>query len=339
MSSESQVFAHQRLIVERLSENFDSISVITASPLTEKLTKNYQVVSTNWRVGRPISNVIRFYIVALPILIKNRNGIIFSHMTEVQSLLATPLCLIFNIRQYLWYAHTSNPLRLRILVPFLSGIFTSTRNSCPVRHHKVRCIGQSVDEQLSDCVDMPNYREEISFYHVGRLDPSKRVETIIEVVETIKNWGYSAKLDLYGAPSSNKTESYAKDLIETFTKSPYQDWLKFRGTISRDELISKSLTHQVFIHAFQGSLDKSLIEATLLKRYVITCNREYLGEFGVNVNLDHTDLDLLIQQIKTFFSYSTAAKNNEISRRLEIAKAKHSLSNWVDNVTKCIKEN
>lgn len=338
MDSRSQVFAHQRLIVGRLSSSFDSTTVVCSNSEFQPPSGNYRIYTSNWKDGKDFRNVLNFYRVALPILFRNRKAVLFSHMTEVQSFLVAPLCHILGIKHYLWYAHTNYPFRLKLAFPFLSGLLTSTAGSCPILHPKVKYLGQSVDGDISREVSLPDNEIYNSFYHVGRLDPSKQIDTIIEIAERLKNEVSSLTLDLYGAPSSAVTATFAHELISRFSTPTYQDWLTFHGQIMKDELVQYSLNHQVFLHAFQGSLDKSLIEATMLKRYVITCNREYLRAFKVNFDSNKSDRELIFMQLKHMFELSFDKRNEEIMRRFHIAQSDHSLNKWLAKLVKMLQE-
>ena len=91
MNSQSQLFSHQRRIVEQLSEFFDHVDVITAEDFQDLPLRRVNIRSTNWITGRNISNVLNFYRVAIPLLWKHRGGTVFSHMTQIQTLLALPI--------------------------------------------------------------------------------------------------------------------------------------------------------------------------------------------------------------------------------------------------------
>ena len=84
--------------------------------------------------------------------------------------------------------------------------------------------------------------------------------------------------------------------------------------------------NDVFIHAFQGSLDKTLIEATLAGLPVITINNEYLNEFGT-WSQRNTSIDL-----DNEFSAFMSSPNDQIAKlcktRQQIAITKHSFDQW-----------
>ena len=108
MNESNSTFPHQIKIVRSLSNYFDKIIVITASNIIKGNTPdNVSIITTNWQPGKHLRNIIRFYLVALRVILSNRDIVVFSHMTELQSALIAPLTRILSIKHVLWYAHAS----------------------------------------------------------------------------------------------------------------------------------------------------------------------------------------------------------------------------------------
>ena len=84
----------------------------------------------------------------LKFLGKYRKFIIFSHMTEVQSGIIAPISKLLGIRHLLWYAHKSKSKYLVWNNIFVDEILTSTSGSCPIKSHKIKPIGQGIDQNL-----------------------------------------------------------------------------------------------------------------------------------------------------------------------------------------------
>ena len=263
------VFSHQRTVVQQLSKYFCHIDVITAEAFQDSPIDGVSVYSTNWIAGRKIRNIVNFYRIAIPLLLKHKRGKLFSHMTEVQTSLSLPISKLLGIKHFLWYAHKSPSRFLSFSYPLVDGVVTSTPGSCPISGNKVFPIGQAVDTQLSRQVtELPRIPPR-NWYHVGRIDPSKNIDLIIEALQSFQKDNNEITLDLYGAPSSKKTNEYFAALKQRFSTPEYSSWVFFHGSISHERLSEISLKHDAFIHAFWGSLDKALVEAILLKRIEI----------------------------------------------------------------------
>jgi len=338
MNESSMVFSHQKEVARRLSENFEDTFVITADENVGTEVPGLSVFTTAWRRGARIHNIVKFYRVALPIILKNRKDlIVFSHMTEVQSFLLAPWCRIFHIPHFLWYAHASRSLFLVATYPLVDGIITSTTGSCPLRGRKVFPIGQAIDEanlkgRLSE-IKFPPLR----WYHVGRVDPSKNIDLIISVFTRLRIIGWDLKLDIYGAPSSDKTKDYLVNLLEKYQQDINLNWLCFRGSIERHQLSSIANDHDGFIHAFQGSLDKAVLEAILCKRIVVSINPEYIREFTSD-KLVAADLqECLYVGMTEILSMTPEAIANAIELRYESCRNGHTLNHWIIELCRILK--
>jgi len=164
--------------------------------------------------------------------------------------------------------------------------------------------------------------------HVGRLDPSKRIEEIIHSMEYCRGKGFELYLDIFGAPSSSKYHEYAIGLRSRFSSSLYSDWVKFKGPLARSEYKTLISEYDGFIHAFQGSLDKTLVEATLSKRIVVSTNQEYLRSFALEACAASTKTSLaqmLLDVLETKYSKI----ETRINRNYLIAKNAHTFEVWI----------
>jgi len=338
MNESSLVFSHQREIAKRLSERFEEVHVITADEEVGAEVLGISVSSTRWIPNKRITSVIKFYRVALPLILKNRkNLIVFSHMTEVQSFLLAPWCHILRIPHFLWYAHTSKSFFLYATYPLVNGIITSTPGSCPLKGRKVHAIGQAIDE-----TNLRGNPSEIQFpplrwYHVGRVDSSKNIDLIISVFRRLRAAGWNLKLDIYGAPSSEKSKSYMASLLSKYRCEVDSNWLSFKGSIKRKQLYSIANDHDGFVHAFQGSLDKTVLEATLCKRIVASINPEYMKEFSIENKNDTNLEDLLLAQISRTLSTAPDSITRAIESNYEICNSNHTLERWLVELCKVLK--
>lgn len=335
MNRDNQVFSHQRRIVLELAEHFDEIDVITSENYLDAEIDSVNVFSINWKLGHRIRNLIVFYLIAIPLLIKHRGGILFSHMTEVQSALIALPCRILGIRHVLWYAHKSPSLYLRLSYPFVDIIATSTFGSCPVAGRKVVALGQSIDATMTEKITrLPSFPPR-NWYHVGRIDPSKNIEIIINAIKVLKQRDPEVKLHFYGTPSSKKFESYFSELKSSHSN---EKWIVFNGHLNSSQLAEVTNLHDGFIHAFWGSLDKALVEAIMLRRIVVSANPEYLHQFE-SVKIDKLDLfEELMRQINNLLGESQDSAMLEVERKFQIAHSSHELKGWVERLLRVLKK-
>lgn len=333
MDSSHPIFAHQIEVVRRLASYFEGIHVITNS-LSEKeiLPKNVHVHVADWRNDSNLRNATRFMILFYTVARRLQKFAIFSHMTEVQSFLIAPFVWLKSIPHFLWYAHKSNSPYLRFAYPFLSGVITSTSGSCPIKSRKVSLIGQGVDETIFLRQDFLIYspKQKLRAISIGRIDPSKRIEEIIENTVVGKFSNSFDSLTLIGS-SSLENKSYEQSLIDSYAAYTSRGLISFEGKVKRDELPNCMDRSDVFVHAFFGSLDKTLVEATLYGLPVITSNMEYLKEFG-SWTPNWKSGTTLSHQVESFLALSSEDVRSEVIRRQKVAIQKHSLSGWIERL-------
>ena len=90
------------------------------------------------------------------------------------------------------------------------------------------------------------------------------------------------------------------------------------------------------IHSFRGSLDKSLVEATMSGITVITRNDAYLKAFGGlngEFEVDNAAQAYLQSQIYCWKNLSDHELLLLAKRRLDIALSSHSINEWIEKLT------
>ena len=327
MDLDSQVLSHQVEAVESLSEYFEETYVVTGKIGRYREIPEVKVLSSEWMPRQNIRNSVKSIRLILRIVVRNRSKIVvFSHMAEVQSaLIAIPLRII-RVPHFLWYAHVHKSLYLRWVHFWANGIITSTNGSCPIKSKKVHVIGQAINlsvfEKRKD-QSLPLR----SLVHIGRLDPSKGIETIYEVVSRVRKEFPELELSLIGDPSNLEARQQFNSFVKKTLDDQKAGWLHLRPSIPRDQ-ISKTLgEHDIFVHAFRGSLDKSILEATAVGLPVVAQNKEYLKLFG-----QWSDSGLLESELRTVLSASKSTILSEVLRKRVILEKYHSLSGWSKKV-------
>jgi hypothetical protein len=96
-------------------------------------------------------------------------------------------------------------------------------------------------------------------------------------------------------------------------------------SILRADIPNEIEKYSAFVHAYRGSLDKTLVEATLLAIPVITVNPEYIKIFG---SWSGEQNPSLLEECQSFLNQDKVYIANIAMRRREIAKRNHSLENW-----------
>lgn len=331
MDKSHPALAHQVDVVESLSLYFDFVTVITghSNLKINEIPENVQIVSTNWRPDSNFRNVLNFYKKFFNSLRGNKYTCVFSHMTLIQSFLVAPILRVIRVRHYVWYAHAQNSIYLKIVYFFSNGLLTSTRGSCPIRGSKVKYLGQSVDENIFDnklCKETDKLYRGV---HIGRLDPAKNIEKIIETFIVCKKNIPNLNLTFVGNPSNKNSEKYISEIKDFWRSEIDSGSLTFLPAIPRDEIPQYLSNFDFFIHGFVGSLDKTLIEATLCKLPVVTLNVEYHNEFG---SWPGCEIDL-VSELDYILNCKKDTLMQELEIRRKIAIKNHSLARWIENLS------
>ena len=336
MSSSSQIFAHQNEIAKRLAIRFDSVLVLTFEkiPPDTLFPSNMKVVAISWKPGQHLLNIFRIYSRLFTEIIPFRPDAVFFHMTDVAAALLSPFFNLAKKRTVLWYAHISNSPWLRFAVRFVDEIATSTEGSFPNITTQRHIIGQSIDTKLFHFYPSRNLKLPLRAIHIGRIDPAKRIGELLDWSKHAIDDGFLKSLTLVGQPTSSHL-NYGSELQCRFKNYIDDGKIIFEDPISNYLLPQFLSKYDIFLHLFQGSLDKSILEATAVGIPVVSVNNEYLREFG-SWNKEDVSFDA---QLKSLLDYETEALRIELSRRQRIVSDRHSIDNWIREISKLLVPN
>ncbi len=327
MDLDNPIFSHQVETVNRLSSYFDKVVVVTSQVGVFEVADNVTVKSCEWKKGKPFSNILKFLLRITPEL--NRNVVIFSHMTDVQASIVAPIAKVLGIKHILWYAHTTYSVFLRWSNYWVDSILTSTPGSCPVKNAKVVVVGQAINPNIFDFQKRVS-RALRSGVHIGRFDPSKHIEVIIEEAAKIRKSSYEITITQIGSPSSSVFQPYKNEVEDGVKRSGQSNWFSSEQSVSRNLLPKLLHNFDFFIHAYDGSLDKTLIEATMCGLPVLTTNKEYLREFGTWTGDAASSLS---NQYFCLAKMDETELQRELFKRREICVKFHSISHWESEVS------
>lgn len=327
MDPKDPIFSHQFDAVVALSVHFQKVIVLTSKCADRlQLPHNVQVFSSRWQPGRPMGGTFRFVLNLLFALTRYSPNVTFSHMTEVQSAIAAPILKFLRTPHYLWYAHISPSKYVKWGHFWCTGIITSTEGSCPVKSKKVHTIGQAINSK-----DFQFKSRNVGgqkFIHVGRLDPSKNLDRIIDLLFGSENAGNNYRLLQIGSPSSPKFDLYKDEIFHKYRNLLDSGTLQMISSIPRRDIPKQLSDSDVFIHAFQGSLDKTLVEATMSGLPVVTINREYRKIFGGWASDPEASLQQELQAYLSLIKGDFDVKS-ELYRRHTVALTSHSHDHWI----------
>jgi len=217
-----------------------------------------------------------------------------------------------------------------------TGVLTATAGSCPLAGSKIHIVGHSIDVSMFKKkirVDFPISK----FIHVGRFDPSKNIDMIVNTLKSFRDSRSDIAFINVGSPSGKNNEKYFKKIIEDNNLSVDKVWLEFKMAIPRYLLSEEMQKQNAFIHAFEGSLDKAVLEATFMGLPVVTINAEYLKIFGSWDFDNRAKNSTLTTELENLFSLTEVELQKEVDRRYELAKQDYELVGWGTRVSKILK--
>ncbi len=323
------VLAHQTDVVRILARHFSEVVVITGRIGDAKLPSNVTAFSTDWQSSRFFHNILFFLRTIFRVRVWRNFEIVFFHMVVYQLILSLPFLSFSKAKKILWYAHKQNSFALRLASSQIDTLISSTQGSFPFKSPKLNIVGQMVDSQQFRMFDSRDYSKRSSFVHIGRLDSSKQIDKIIDSLASYKPLFPRMEFVSYGEPSNTRERKWSQSVLDKYAANPEFDWVRFLPSIPKKEVPALLSTADVFIHSFQGSLDKSLIEATLCGIPVVTTNKEYVSFFGSWTGVSDPNLS---DEIRTLLSLDSDAIEARSIRNREIASTNHSLQSWENRV-------
>jgi hypothetical protein len=340
MSSKSLVFSHQREVVRELSQFFETVEVFTTEVSSEPLPRNVKVSHIPWKGNSPLRNVVTVLKLLYPVLIRNRTSVLFTHMTDVHAAILAPLTWLLKMRHILWYAHANNSKYLLWSSFFISKIVSSTPRSCnlSLNKSKVLYINQGVDSK-----NFPYYARSqkrlCKVLNYGRLDPSKNIHMFPDLIFELNRSPNTYSIDIFGRPTNLESEKYFLDVLLSHKVKNQEASITFHDSIARALIPDIAKRYDIFLNLFSGSLDKTLIETTLMGLPVVTWNREYCAQFGTwsNSSVRETQ-EFIIKEFESINSLKEIELQNEVNRRLGLALENHSFEGWVNRLVCVLKK-
>ena len=327
VDSGDSVLGFAPAIIKEFSNEFSSISVLTGFYSGEKISNNVKVYSTRWVENQNLRNVFKFYYALLKLLVRDRPRICYTHQAAPQAVLAAPILKVIKMKNILWYASVSDSWAIRWANRMIDRLLTSTNRSKPFESAKYHAIGQAI--QTKNIKKKILYSKSLNpkFLNVGRLDPSKEIENILSTLKSEITLG-SFTFNHFGSSTQN-SGSYKRELELIFSEEISEGQITFNGGIQYSNLVNKYAEYDIFIHSFNGSLDKVLVEALAGGLPVVTTNLAYKEIFGSWAKKIDASLS---EELECFLELSQEQVNKILMTQMQILKSQHSLETFPKRV-------
>ncbi|MDP7494714.1 MAG: glycosyltransferase family 4 protein [Candidatus Undinarchaeales archaeon] len=202
---------------------------------------------------------------------------IFTHMFPEFPILVAPYAQLFRKRLIMWYTHGSTPLSLRVSLALVNHAVTASRESLRLENEKVVVIGHGIDTKKFRPNERRGTRRHLTLLTVGRIDPIKRLERVVEILENLRKLERTdAYLRIVGAPMENTT--YLGELKELIDDRDLSEYVEFGGPVPYTRIEEEYQSCDIFLSMSDtGSIDKAVLEAMACQLITITSNRAFKG--------------------------------------------------------------
>ena len=319
-------FFHEWL--KEFSKHVETLSVICLGKGEYDLPNNVKVYSLGKEQG--VSRVARlFNFYRYVFSLSGDYDAVLVHMNPVYLTLAGWYWKLSKKKVGLWYTHKSVDLKLRIAEKFTHHIFTASTESFRLRSKKIHITGHGIDTNLFSPASEQKLRSTFSLITVGRISPTKNLESIIMALHNFRERGVDANLSIIGATITREDATYEKKLKEIISKNGVTPNVLFLGAIPHTKLPRYYKDADVFINMSNtGSIDKSVLEAGSMDIPVITSNEAFRNIIEKRTFVEgQNNLSRVLYAI-----YEIKQKGKKISSIREYVIKQHSLTNLIPRI-------
>lgn len=263
--------------INALASRVDAIDVVTMRVGRLAVAANVRVYSVGKEQGySEARRFIVFYRILFGLLRANRYDACFAHMQPLFAILGAPLLKLYRVPITLWFAHGAVTRRLRLAERLVDHVVTASAESFRIPSPKTHIIGHGID---TDQFAMPFTRENqertrFTLVSVGRLNPVKRPDILIDAVGLLRQRGIAVYLRFIGDVTNG---AYLEVLRERVTQAGLDDAIEFAGPLAFDQIAGAYHQADVMVSASQtGSIDKVILEAMACGLPVITSNEAFV---------------------------------------------------------------
>jgi glycosyltransferase involved in cell wall biosynthesis len=267
--------------IKSFSQYFQKITVICLEKGDYDLPENVRVLSLGKERHAFNSNIFHRFLYAIKLIkisITERKSYdaVFIHMIPEYVILGGIFWKIFRKDIYLWYAHKTVSLRLKIAEKFVTNFFTASEKSFRLPSKKVMITGQGIDVDYFKPQNKSGGNN-IKILSIGRISPIKNIHILIDVAKLLKNDGLNTfAIELIGNPIAALDWDYLESLKDKIKENKLENNFIFIGKIPNNKVVEYLNDGNIFVNlSGTGSLDKAVLEAMACGLQVLTSNEAF----------------------------------------------------------------
>lgn len=260
---------------------------------------------------------------------------IFCHMNPEYTIIVWPLSKLFGKKIVSWYTHKSVTLKRRFMEIFAKKILTASEKSFrkPLFSKKVQVVGHGINTELFNFTIKPGDFSILTMLSVGRISPTKDIESMIKAVNILDKESVSIKLDIIGETALKSDKTYFANLIKMVKKMGLESKVKFLQAKPYQELPLYYKKANLFINLSKtGSLDKVVLEAMASGSFVLTSNEAFVDILDKRWMVKQNNPKDLAQKIKELLQLPGQEFTNETERLRAYVEKEHNLKNTVEKI-------
>ena len=311
-------FFHKWLM--QFASKCESLTVICLYEGEHNLSGNAKVLS----LGKEdqVSKITYVFNLYKYIISERKNyDAVFVHMNQIYVVIAGWLFKLLKKKIYLWYAHGSTSLSLRLAISFCTKVFTSTITGLRVNTPKKVITGQGIP--VADFSVERNYNVDgIDLITVSRISEVKQIHKMIEVVERLRSVGRHSTLTILGDAITKKDRKYLSSLKTMVVEKDLEQQINFVGSVINDEIVLYLKQATLFLNLSNtGSLDKAILEAMATGLTVLTSNEALVSLID--------DKYITSDDITDVTNHVLSLEKNDSSDLVKYVRENHSLDGLV----------
>ena len=282
--------------VKKLGEKLEKLYVITWQESDKgDLPDNIEIISL---FGNKWLKIFSIQVKLLKVLSKVDG--VFCHQNPEYTILAVPLAKLFRKKIVSWHTHGTVNWKLKSVNLLTDKILTASEKSCRLKNRKkIEVVGHGIDVNY---FKSSNERNDNKFriVSVGRISPTKDLETLIKAISVLKNKGITdLEVQIIGGPVLENDQKYFEALKEINKMENLENQIEFLGLIPHNQILPYLQNCDLFINLSKtGSVDKAVLEAMACEIMILTSNEAFHDIIGSSLMVKGNNIEDLAQKIK-----------------------------------------
>ncbi|MCR4285861.1 MAG: glycosyltransferase family 4 protein [Candidatus Kaiserbacteria bacterium] len=309
--------------VVALSSHFETVHIICLREGIYELPVNVHVHSLGKELGvNYVRYLARFFLYVWKY--RHEYDVIFSHMNPHYIVLSGWLWRLMGKRMFFWRNHARMNVMTRIAAFFAKRVFYTSQFACTRIFKNARQMPVGINTMLFRPQEGV-VRRERSILFLGRLSRVKRPELFIEACKELPD----VEVNIYGDEPRGDVK-YAESL-----KRSAPPYVHFHTSVPNHETPALYSAHDIYVNLTpEGSMDKTVLEATACGALVLVSNTSFRGQVRDECILTGDSPRAIATQLEVLMGMSEEEKKRYRSELQTMVQEKHSLEKLVTELVK-----